>query len=159
MKKLLLLFLLMVVFAVPAFSQTMNMPMKGTGYIYKMGNMTDMYLRNADKIGLTDEQISSIMPIHHEMQKKQARFKADVKIAAIELIEIMEVKDFDTDKANAAIKKIADIKTAYSLDMLKSMKEVRIILTDEQFQKIRKMLLQNKDFKKQEKKIRMIRRR
>ena len=141
MKKLLLSLLLMVAFAVPAFSQTMNMPRKETGYIYRMGNMTDMYLRNADKIGLTDEQISKIMPIHHEMHKKQARFKADVKIAAIELVEIMEVKDFDIDKANAAIKKIADIKTAYSLDMLKPMKEVRTILTDEQFQKIKKMQL------------------
>lgn len=116
--------------------------------------MTDMYLRNADKIGLTDEQIKNIMPIHHEMNKKQARFKADVKIAAIELIEIMEVKDFDTEKANAAIKKIADIKIAYSLDMLKSMKEVRTILTDEQFQKIKKMLLNKKDWKKQAKQIR-----
>ncbi len=141
MKKLLLSFLLMVVFAVPAFSQTMNMPRKEMDYIYRMGNMTDMYFRNADKIGLTDEQISKIMPIHHEMHKKQARFKADVKIAAIELVEIMEVKDFDIDKANAAIKKIADIKTAYSLDMFKPMKEVRTILTDEQFQKIKKMQL------------------
>ena len=52
MKKLLLSFLLMVVFAVPAFSQTMNMPRKEMDYIYRMGNMTDMYLRNADKIGL-----------------------------------------------------------------------------------------------------------
>jgi len=43
--------------------------------------------------------------------------------------------------------------------MLKSMKEVRTILTDEQFQKIKKMLLYNKDFKKQAKKIRTIRRR
>ena len=141
MKKLLLALLLMVVFAVPAFSQTMNMHRKEKGYIYRMGNMTDMYLRNADRIGLTDEQISKITPIRHEMHKKQARFKADVKIASIELVEIMEVKDFDTDKANAAIKKIADIKTAYSLDMLTPMKEVRSILTDEQFQKIKKMLL------------------
>jgi len=75
------------------------------------------------------------------MHKKQARFKADVKIAAIELVEIMEVKDFDIEKSNAAIKKIAEIKTAYSLDMLKPMKEVRTILTDEQFQKIKKMQL------------------
>jgi Spy/CpxP family protein refolding chaperone len=141
MKKLLLSFLLVVAFAVPAFSQTMNMPMKEMGYIYRMGNMTDMYLRNADKIGLTDEQIKNIMPIRHEMQKKQARFKADVKIAAIEFVEIMEVKDFDIDKASTAIKKIADIKTAYSLEMLKSIKEVRTILTDEQFQIIKKMQL------------------
>jgi len=73
------------------------------------------------------------------MQKKQARFKADLKIAEIDLMEIMEVKDFDLEKAGAAVKKIADIKTAHHLEMLKSMKEVRAILTHEQFQKMRKM--------------------
>jgi len=156
MKKLLLSFLLTVTFAVPAFSQTMNMPMKEMGYTYRMGNMTGMYLRNADKIGLTNEQIKDIMPIHHEMQKKQARFKADVKIAAIELIETMEVKDFDIEKANTAVKKIADIKIAHSLEMLTSMKKVRTILTDEQFQKIKKMLLYKKGWEKQAKKIRMM---
>jgi len=32
------------------------------------------------------------------------KFNADMKIAAIELVEMMEVKDFDIDKANAVIK-------------------------------------------------------
>jgi Spy/CpxP family protein refolding chaperone len=78
-------------------------------------------------------------PIHREMQKKQARFTADLKIAEIELMEIMEVKDFDLDKASVAVKKIADIKTAHHLEMLKAMKEMRGIMTDEQFKNMKKM--------------------
>jgi Spy/CpxP family protein refolding chaperone len=150
MKKILLSILLTIAFAVPAFSQMMDMPMKGSmegrgqmmemGNMDRMGNMMDMCLENADKIGLTDEQIMKIKPLHREMQKKQAQFEADLKIAEIELIEIMEVKDFDLEKASAAVKKIEDIKTAHHLEMLKSMKEVRTILTDEQFKKMKKMM-------------------
>jgi Spy/CpxP family protein refolding chaperone len=146
MKKIALALLLTVVFAVPAFSQMTDMPMKGHGQMMEMGNMDKMgdmmgmCIDHADKMGLTDDQITKMKPIHREMQKKQARFKADQKIAEIELMEIMEVKDFDLEKANAAVKKIADIRTAYHLEMLKAMKEMRTILTDEQFKKMKKMM-------------------
>lgn len=60
-----------------------------------MGDNIGMCLENAEKIGLTEEQKSKIIPIHREMMKLNARFKADIKIAEIELMEVMEPKDFD----------------------------------------------------------------
>jgi Spy/CpxP family protein refolding chaperone len=135
---------------VPAFSQMKDMPMKGHGEEHgqmmemgnmdRMGEMMDMCIKNADKMGLTDDQIVKMKPIRTEMQKKQAQCKADLKIAGIDLKEIMEVKDFDLEKASAAVKKISDIKTAHHLEMLKAMKEMRTILTDEQFKKMKKMM-------------------
>ena len=161
MKKILFSLFLMVVFAVPAFSQMMDKHTKeghhgrmmGMCNMDMMGDMMDMCLANADKIGLTDEKINKIKLIHREMQKKQARFIADQKIAQIELIEIMDVKDFDLGKANTAAKKIADIKTAHHLEMLKSMKEVRTILTDDQFKKMKKMMSMETSEKKPANKV------
>jgi Spy/CpxP family protein refolding chaperone len=142
--------LLMTSMPVPAFSQMMDMSMKEhreghgkmmeMGNMDKMGDMMGMCIEHADKMGLTDDQIMKIKPAHREMQKKQARFKADLKIAEIELMEIMDVKDFDLEKANSAVKKIAEIKTAHHLEMLKAMKEMRTLLTDEQFKKMKKMM-------------------
>ena len=140
---------------VPAFSQIMDEHRGGHGQMMKMenmdkmGDMMDMCIEHADKMGLTDEQIIKMKPTHREMQKKQARFKADLKIAEIELMEIMDVKDFDLDKASAAVKKIADIKTAYHLEMFKAMKEMRTMLTDEQFMKMKKMMSMKTSIKKQ----------
>ena len=42
------------------------------------------------------------------MKKKQVKFKADLQIAGMEHMEIVEVKDFDLEKANAPVKKIGD---------------------------------------------------
>ena len=150
MKKILLSLLLTVVFAVPAFSQMKDMPMKehkgGHGQMMEMGNMDKMgdmmgmCIAHADTMGLTDDQVMKMKTIHREMQKKQARFKADMKIAEIELMEIMEVKDFNMEKASSAVKKIAQIRTANHLEMLKAMKEMRAILTDEQFKNMKKMM-------------------
>jgi len=135
---------------VPAFSQMKDMSMKGhgeghgqmmgMGNMDMMGDMMGMCIEHADKMGLTDDQVMKMKPLHTEMQKKQARFKADLKIAEIELREIMEVKDFDLEKASSAIRKTADIKTSHHLEMLKAMKEMRTNLTDEQFKKMKKMM-------------------
>ena len=149
----------------PAFSQMKNMPMKGEGEKHghgkmmgmgdmdRMGDMMGMCIEHADKMGLTDDQVMKMKPVHSEMQKKQARFKADLKIAEIELMEIMEVKDFDLEKASSAVKKIEDIKTAHHLEMLKAMKEMRTILTDEQFKEMKKMIPMKMGEKKPEKKM------
>ncbi|MFA6148152.1 MAG: Spy/CpxP family protein refolding chaperone [bacterium] len=143
---------------VPAFSQVKDMSMKGhgeghgqmmgMGNMDRMGDMMGMCIQHAEKMGLTDDQIMKMKPLHREMQKKQARFKADLKIAEIELMEIMEVKDFDLEKATSAVKKIADIKTAHHLEMLNAMKEMRTTLTDEQFKKMKKMMPMKMDGKK-----------
>ncbi|HZV82523.1 MAG TPA: hypothetical protein VFF53_10195 [Geobacteraceae bacterium] len=164
MKSVLALLLLTVVFAAPAVSQTMDRPMheqhrEGHGQMMPMGSMDRMddmmgiCLEHADRIGLTDEQLMKMKPAHREMQKKQARFKADLKVAEIELMEIMEVKDFDLEKAGTAVKKIADIKTAHHLEMLKAMKEMRTMLTDEQFKKMQKMMFMKTDMKRPSKKV------
>lgn len=147
----------------PAFSKSMDMPMKehkeghgpmmGTDHMDKMGDMMGMCIEHADKMGLTEDQIAKMKPGHSEMQKKHARFKADLKIAEIELMDIMEVKDFDLEKANAAVKKIADIKTAHHLEVVKTMKEMRTILTDDQFKNMKKMMTMKMGEKKPTKKM------
>ena len=153
MKKGLLAVCLAVVFASPAFSQ-MDMPM-GEGHHghmemckmcnmdrpgEEMGDMMHQCLEYADKLGLSPDQINKIKSTHRELQKKQARSMADLKIAQIDLKEIMEVKDFDLAKATAQVKKIGDIKTAQKVEMLKAMKEIHSMLNDEQFQKMKHMM-------------------
>jgi Spy/CpxP family protein refolding chaperone len=136
--------------SVPAFSQTKDIPMKERmeghrqmmemGNVDKMGDIVGLCIEHADEIGLTDDQIIKMKSVQSEMQKKYAQLKVNLKIAETEFMEIMDVKDFDLKNANSAVKKIAGIKTAHDLEMLKAMKEMRTILTDEQFNKMKKML-------------------
>ncbi|MCB2180523.1 MAG: Spy/CpxP family protein refolding chaperone [Desulfobulbaceae bacterium] len=153
MRKLFLLLLLTIVFASPAYSQMTDMPMMGHRDRHErmmggadmdhMGNMMGMCIEHAEELGLSDDQLTKMNTVHRDMQKKQARFKADLKIAQIDLMEIMEVKDFDLKKAGAAVNKIEGIRTAHHMEMLKGMKEMRNILTDEQFKKMQTMSMKN----------------
>ena len=158
MLKVLITGWLTVVIASTAFAQMKDMPMerRGSGPMAgcdmcvmgmhgeemggMMGGMMDKCLQMADKLGLSEEQINKIKPIHKAMKKEQIKFRSDLQLAEMDLKEIMEVKDFDLDKASAQVKKIGDMKTTHHLEMLKSMKEVHAILTDEQFKKMQKMM-------------------
>lgn len=163
MKRLLFALLLTATFTAPAFAQMKDKPMKpgmecnlqghDMGHMDMMGDMMGTCLKNADKIGLSEEQKKKMTPLHQEMQKKQIRFHADLKIAQLEMKEIMEPKDFDIEKAKAALKKIEEIKSAYHLEMLKSMKEVRSVFTEEQHKKMRALMPMNKGTDKQPAKV------
>jgi hypothetical protein len=52
----------------------------------KMGDIMGIWIEHADMMGLTYEHVMKVKPFHREMQKKQARFMADLKIAQIELL-------------------------------------------------------------------------
>lgn len=163
MKKTLLALMMTVVFAVPALAQMNDMEGKGhgdghghgmkmeMGNMDKMGDMMGMCAEHADKLGLTDEQVVKFKSIHRSLEKKLVKSKADQKIAEMDLMEIMEVKDFDLVKAGAAVQKISDLKTAQHLEMLNSMKEVRTMLTDDQFKKMKKMMTKMMEGKKMKK--------
>ena len=154
--------LLALTLPMPAFSEMKDMSMKdhprGHGQMMEMGNMDkmndmmSMCVEHADYMGLTDDQIDKMKPIQSDMQKKKVQFNADLKIAEIELKEIMEVKDFDLDKANYTAKKIAEIKTTHYIHMLKAMKEMRTTMTEDQFKKMKKMTSMRMGDKKASKK-------
>jgi Spy/CpxP family protein refolding chaperone len=151
MKKILLPFLLVTLLVLPAHGEMHGLgmmgfgeghgPMEGGGMDAMAENM-GACLDNAARIGLSEDQVKKLTPLHREMKKKQVRFRADLKLAEMDHMEIMEVKDFDLEKANASVRKIADLKTAYHLDMLKLMKEVRAILSEEQFRKMKELMPQ-----------------
>lgn len=154
MNRIALTLLLTIVFAAPALSQMTDMPMKGhrqghrdvmqMDHMNRMGHMMGMCIKHAGKMGLTDDQVMKMRPLHSEMQKTQVRFKADRKIAEIELMEVMEVKDFDIEKAGSAVRKIAEMEAAHRLEMLRTIREMRSVLTDEQFGKTKKMMFMMK---------------
>jgi Spy/CpxP family protein refolding chaperone len=171
MKRLLFALMLTATFTVPAFAQMKDKPMSpckdcdlqeqkmdghmgmDKGHMDMMGGMMGMCIENADKIGLTDEQKKKVTPLHNEMQKKQIRFQADLKIAHLEMKEIMEPKDFDIEKAKAAVKKVEELKSAHHLEMLKLMKEVRSVFTEDQYKKLQALMPMHKGAEKQHKKM------
>lgn len=113
--------------------------MMDLGYMDKMSAMMVRCIGHAYEMGLSDDQIKNIKPVHSEMQKKQAQFIADLRIAEIELMETLEVKNFDMENASNAVNQIAEITKIHHLEMLKAIKKMRDIFSDQQFKEINSM--------------------
>ena len=103
----------------------------------RMGAVMGRNIKHAENLALTEDQIMKIMPVHNQMQKKEAKFKADLKLAQVELTE-NALKKPDQVRSNSAVTNIADIKEAHHVQLLKALKEMRIVLTDEQLRKMEK---------------------
>lgn len=151
MRQTLSILLISVVFASPAFAKTHDKDMadykecqcreqKMEKYdMEKMNEMMNICLKHADKLGLTSEQVVKIKAIDRAMRKK-VRFGADQKIAKIELMEIMEVKGYDLEKANERVQKILNIQRSNHIEVLKSMVEVLTILSGNQYKIMDEMI-------------------
>lgn len=101
-----------------------------------IGEIIGTCIECANEMGFSDDQLVKMKQIYREMRKKQARFRADLKIAEIEFMEIMEVKNFDIEKASHAVNQNASIIKSLHYEMLKSTQEMRVILTDRQFKEM-----------------------
>jgi len=140
--------LLSLCFSTPAYAQDEIKPLNEykdeqcvmTRNMNHLGNTLSMCIENSHSLNITDAQLQTIKPLHSEMQKKNVRFKAEMRIAEIDLRDIMDVKDFDLGKANTGAQHIGQIQTTHHLEMLKAMKEMRAVLTDEQFLKMKKTM-------------------
>ena len=64
------------------------------------------------EIGLTDEQVSEIRRIHRETRKAAIKRNAELRIARMELDELMAAPTLDEAKIAARVKAIADLQAA-----------------------------------------------
>lgn len=92
------------------------------------------------RLGLDAKQEAAVKAIHEKTQKEMIKRQADIKIAEIELREILAVDTVDMAAAAAAVKKLEGLKTDMKMMSIKSMEEVKSNLNPEQKKKIIEMV-------------------
>lgn len=88
-------------------------------------------------LGLDDKQKEDVEAIHLRCKKEAIRKKADLRVAEIELREILAKEPADMVAAEAKIKEIEGIKASLRILHLKSMEEIKSTLTPEQKKKFK----------------------
>lgn len=87
------------------------------------------------KLGLDDTQKTAIRAIHMKARKEMIRKKADIKIAKIEMMEILSKDPVDMAAAETAVKKIEGLRTEMRMMHIRTMEEVKSNLNAEQKKK------------------------
>ncbi len=97
-------------------------------------------LKNADKLGLTEEQIGQLKKIHNEQLKKLIMLKAEVKVIDVDLSAELEKDVPNLDRVEKLLKKQEELKTKYRLELVRAKVESSKILTKEQRKKLKTLM-------------------
>lgn len=98
----------------------------------------NFFLCCKDKLELTDEQVLSLKKVKMDFAKEDIQRDADLKIAELELKELLGVDKVDMEKVGKKIKSIANMKAEKKISHLKTVEKAKQVLTEEQLGKVKK---------------------
>ncbi len=141
---------LVLAFGTTAFAQMMGHPgmMEGMGKREGMRHMMGMPGYGGgpfdvemfrDYLQLSDDQVAKLRKIRSDYRKEMIKRRANMKVAELELWELIDRKDLDMGKAEKKVKEISAMKADLMMYRLKALQETKKFLTDDQFEMFREM--------------------
>lgn len=92
----------------------------------------------ADEIGLSEEQIDAIKALKHETKKKLIQYEADIEVLALDIkAKLYEKPPLDVEGTHALVDQKYEIKKAKVKHLVSSFAELKSIVTEEQWIKLR----------------------
>jgi Spy/CpxP family protein refolding chaperone len=88
------------------------------------------------ELGLSDAQVEQLRPIVLEAVKTGIKDRASLRVAQIDLGELLEAEPADMAKVESQLKTIEGLRTALRLNMIKAHEQGKALLTPEQRQKL-----------------------
>ena len=113
---------------------------KGQGGMMAGKGKDHHFLHQVFMLELTEEQEKTIEAIHFSHMKGAVRKKAEMKVAEIELLEILVQESVIMPEAEKKIRAIADFRADLEIMHLKEREAFKAILTPEQLEKLNKQL-------------------
>jgi len=113
--------------------------MRGQDRGHEEGEHDHMMAGPLKGIELDDQQKASIRQIETDMMKDNIRREADVRIAGLELKELLSKEPVDMKAVEAKVKQAEALKSAMKLAHIKAFEEIKAKLTPEQRKKLRTM--------------------
>ncbi|MFQ5864935.1 MAG: Spy/CpxP family protein refolding chaperone [bacterium] len=103
------------------------------------GHMQGFFLNQAEALGLSDAQIEQLQKIKTATQKVVIQREADLKIAKLELDELIGDPKAKRSNLEAKAKKVEELKSGIRLIQFKAELDARAVLTPEQLEKATSM--------------------
>lgn len=99
-----------------------------------------LYIMNAEKLGLSDEQIKELREIENECDRAFLEERARLRVARLDLYEILESDRYDMEALKDKTREISEIVSSLILRRTTVKVKAMMVLTEEQKKKARKLL-------------------
>jgi Spy/CpxP family protein refolding chaperone len=111
-----------------------TMGMEGYGGRHGTPFDVDMF---KERLQLTDEQMDKLRKLRTDYRKEMIKRKANLRIAELELWELMESKNIDMARTEKKVKDIGAMQADLMLYRIKVLQETRKFLSEEQYEQFR----------------------
>ncbi|MBE9536663.1 MAG: hypothetical protein IMF07_05730 [Proteobacteria bacterium] len=98
-----------------------------------------LYIMNAEKLGLSDEQIKKLGKIKSECDREFIVDRAKLRVAKLELDELLKSDEIDMQKAGEKSREISELLHKITIKRIKTKVQSMMILTDEQREKTKEL--------------------
>jgi hypothetical protein len=88
------------------------------------------------ELGLSDDQAKKLREIFFQALKTGIKQRADLRIAEVELRELLDTDSVEMGQVEAKLKAIEGLRTALRLSLIKAHEQAKAVLTSEQRQKL-----------------------
>ena len=98
-----------------------------------------LYIMNAEKLGLSDEQIKKLGEIKSECDREFILDRDNLRAAKLELDDLLKSDEIDMQKVGQKSKEISELLHKVTIKRVKTKVRSLMILTDEQKEKAKKL--------------------
>ena len=98
-----------------------------------------LYIMNAEKLGLSDEQIKKLGEIKSECDREFVLDRDKLRVAKLELDDLLKSDEIDIKKVGEKSKEISELMHKTTIKRVKTKIQSMMILTDEQKEKAKEL--------------------
>lgn len=109
-------------------------PGRGPGH---EGPLISLMLDMKDQLGLSLQQVQTLRDLRADFEKEAIQREAEIRVAEVELREILVHERVDLGRAETLVRKIAGLRAELRLARLRTLEKGKAILTPEQLAKFR----------------------
>lgn len=92
-----------------------------------------------EHLKLNDDQVEKLKKIQSDYRKEMIKRRANLRIAMLELWELIDAKNLDMAKVEKKVKEVEAMQSDLMLYRVRTLQETRKFLTDEQYEHFREM--------------------
>jgi Spy/CpxP family protein refolding chaperone len=119
----------------PMMSHMAGMGMR-SGHGSAEGPWLSMALHHRERLSLSPDQTKTLESLRSEFEKKAIRQSAEIRVAEVELADLLRTEPVDMTKVEAALGRIEGLRTELRLTRIKTMEQGKAVLTPEQRKKL-----------------------
>ena len=97
------------------------------------------YLEFREELNLSEQQVSELESIISSLKKAQIRLEADIRIAEVELDELLREEEVDLSKVRSKLEEIAKLQAELKFLHIKADRDAKKVLTEGQLKKFRSL--------------------